>query len=151
MINLSLTTNIAVRYEPRVMSRPPNGPWVIVFDKFASEFEADRLIELGGKTKGFRRSTDTGTANERGEITKIVSQSRTSENAWCQSGCENDPVVMGLSDRIEEITKVPQDNYEQFQILRYSEGQYYRTHHDMGRVRDVAGGHRILTFFLYVT
>ena len=32
--------------------------------------------------------------------------------------------------RIESIIGVASSNYEDFQILRYEEGQFYRAHHD---------------------
>ena len=55
-------------------------------------------------------------------------------------------------DRIERLLGVPQANYEQFQILRYEEGQYYRTHHDMGAEDNRrACGPRVYTMFLYLS
>lgn len=139
------------QYGTRAVSRPPEGPWVIVFDHFMDQSEADDMVDQGVKL-GFKRSTDTGDFNERGEVTKKVSQSRTSSNAWCTHECEEHPTVQRLTKRIEEITHVPPPNYEQFQLLQYMPGQFYRTHHDMGAVRrDIAGGHRILTFFVYLS
>jgi hypothetical protein len=32
---------------------------------------------------------------------------------------------------MQELTHVPENNFESFQVLRYAVGQYYRTHHDM--------------------
>lgn len=49
------------------------------------------------------------------------------------------------------MTGIPQNNYESFQILKYDEGQFYRTHHDSsGGKKTTSAGHRILTFFLYL-
>lgn len=43
-------------------------------------------------------------------------------------------------------------NYENFQVLRYQTGQFYRTHHDMSPGdNQLACGPRILTFFLYLS
>jgi prolyl 4-hydroxylase len=139
------------QFGAHAVSRPPQGPWVIVFDNFMTGDEADEMVERGVQL-GFKRSTDTGEFNERGEVTKKVSQSRTSSNAWCTHACEDHPTVQRLTKRIEDITKVPPANYEQFQLLQYMPGQFYRTHHDMGTVRrDIAGGHRIMTFFVYLS
>ena len=67
-----------------------------------------------------------------GEVKKIVSTSRTSQNAWCTRECENLPLVRSVTQRIQAVTGVPHANYEQFQVLRYEEGQYYKPHHDAG-------------------
>jgi prolyl 4-hydroxylase len=60
--------------------------------------------------------------------------------------------VMRLTQRIENVTAIPQGNYENFQVLRYNVGQFYRTHHDMSSSdNQLACGPRILTFFLYLS
>jgi len=140
------------QFRPRVMSRPPEGPWVVVLDEFFSEEEAD-VLKSWGHRLGFERSTDSGTKNERGEITKVVSTRRTSSNTWCTWECEEDSVVMDITARIEDMIGVPQDNYESFQLLQYEPGQFYKEHHDMGLSdpeTDPAGP-RILTFFFYIS
>ena len=53
--------------------------------------------------------------------------------------------------RIEQVSGVPQDNYESLQLLQYEVGQYYKTHHDMSAAREYPDGPRILTFFLYLS
>lgn len=55
-----------------------------------------------------------------------------------------------LQRRYKQVTGIPSNNYESFQILQYEEGQFYRTHHDSSGKKDGAIGHRILTFFLYL-
>jgi len=140
------------QYDPVIVSSPPEGPWVIYFDNFLSDIEADTLIEWGNKI-GFERSTDTGPLNSRGEAQKIVSKTRTSENAWCSNECVEDPIVQGVTKRIEEIIKTPSSYYEDYQLLRYTEGQYYKVHHDMSENEEMefGGGPRTLTFFLYLS
>jgi prolyl 4-hydroxylase len=144
------------QYEPQVLSSPKaeyggiDGPWVMTFDNFFSAREAEALIR-GGKMAGFERSTDQGAMNALGEREKVVSKTRTSSNAWCIGGCENMPEVKAVSSRIEKITNVPKTNYESFQILEYTNDQFYRSHHDSSGVDKSVSGHRILTFFLYLT
>mmetsp|Transcript_19459 Transcript_19459/g.42303 ORF Transcript_19459/g.42303 Transcript_19459/m.42303 type:complete len:210 (+) Transcript_19459:864-1493(+) len=46
---------------------------------------------------------------------------------------------------------IPRVNYESFQLLHYDKKQFYRSHHDSSRTDDTPAGHRILTFFLYLT
>ncbi|EGB09364.1 hypothetical protein AURANDRAFT_15704, partial [Aureococcus anophagefferens] len=78
------------------------------------------------------------------------STSRTSENAWCTGACESNRATRAVMARIEEVTGVPKENYESFQVLRYTHGQQYRAHHDMSRGDNaLACGPRIYTFFMY--
>ena len=66
--------------------------------------------------------------------------------------CDNDPSVVAVKRKIQNVTGVSQENYEHLQILRYEKGQFYRTHHDMQPgENDMAAGPRVLTFFLYLS
>mmetsp|Transcript_5150 Transcript_5150/g.7846 ORF Transcript_5150/g.7846 Transcript_5150/m.7846 type:complete len:286 (+) Transcript_5150:279-1136(+) len=146
-----LFEELVEKYNPSVESRPPEGPWVLVFEDFVKDEEIKRLLYWGNKL-GFERSTDVGVENEFGESTKIVSQSRTSANAWCMGGCEEDPIISKVTERTVEYTKIDSENYESFQLLQYNKEQYYRGHHDMSpSARYEAAGPRILTFFLYLS
>lgn len=144
--------------QPQVLSSPnaefggADGPWVMIFDNFLSSKEADALVR-GGRMVGFDRSTDQGQiSSASGERERIVSKSRTSSNAWCVGACEKLPEVDSVTERIEMVTKVPRTHYESFQILEYEPDQFYRMHHDSsGRKDDTPSGHRILTFFLYLS
>ena len=92
------------------------------------------------------------TRNNSTQAQKLVSTGRTSENAWCVNECYEHEAVVKLTSRIENITGVPEANYENFQVLRYMPGQFYRTHHDMSAGDNaLACGPRILTFFLYLS
>ena len=126
-----------------------NGPWVVVFNSFLTEYEADALVE-GGRREGFQRSTDQGKVNAAGEQEKVVSRSRTSSNAWCLSKCQRTPGVSDVTAKIERVTGIPEGNYESFQILEYQPGQFYKTHHDSTKRVVNPAGQRILTFFLYL-
>lgn len=105
-------------------------PWVVVFENFVSDDEITAILE--SVEGNWERSTDTGKTNEFGETGRTLSTSRTSNNAWCRRKCEENELVQNVMHRIEEVTRVPKENYESFQILRYEIGQFYRVHHDMG-------------------
>jgi hypothetical protein len=60
----------------------------------------------------------------------VESRGRTSNNAWCTGGCEQDATVKGLYKKIEDAIDVPYANFESFQVLKYAVGQYYNVHHD---------------------
>ena len=124
------------------------GPWVVTIDDFVSPQQADAIV--GTVNRSFSRSTDQGAVDAYGEQQKVVSTSRTSENAWCTNACEQSAAAKAVTRNIEIVTGVPQDNFESFQVLRYLPGQYYRSHHDMsGNDNALACGPRIYTFFLY--
>mmetsp|Transcript_9253 Transcript_9253/g.22739 ORF Transcript_9253/g.22739 Transcript_9253/m.22739 type:complete len:456 (-) Transcript_9253:227-1594(-) len=135
-------------FSPTALSSPP-GPWVVRFDDFIKPDEVDRLIALNKKS--FERSTDQGAVNEFGEMQKVISKSRTSSNSWCDHRCEADKLVSRVYQRIVNVTGVPRDNYESFQVLKYTKGQFYRTHHDDSGGDTSPAGPRILTFFLYLS
>ena len=145
------------QYEPNVISSPGkthgadhDGPWILTFDSFIDDEEIEALLK-GGEYGGFERSTDQGkVVASSGEKEKVVSTSRTSSNAWCRPECERLPGVRRVSKRIEEITGIPQGNYESFQILKYEVGEFYRRHHDSSGKNKNISGHRILTVFLYL-
>jgi hypothetical protein len=47
------------RYQPNVLSKPPEGPWIVPMENVATEEECETMIELG-KQRGFERSQDVG-------------------------------------------------------------------------------------------
>jgi len=145
--------NVTVHSRPKQLEDDESfvdGPWLITLDDFVSEEEAKRLIELGGLEE-FKRSTDVGVLKADGSYTELTHSTRTSSNAWCLDKCMADPVAKDVVSRIEHVTQIPQVNSESLQLLRYEEGEYYRTHHDLiEHQKDRAPGVRILTFYIYL-
>ena len=128
-------------------------PWVVTFDNFITPEECEELIELGYEF-GYKRSEDVGKIKFDGSHDSVKSERRTSENAWCSgfSGCRQRELPKRIHDRIAKVTGIPPENSEDFQILRYEKGQFYRTHHDfIPHQVDRQCGPRILTFFLYLS
>merc|ERR1712000_517239 len=105
-----------------------DGPWMLLYDNFFDPEEADAILQ--SVEGGYVRSTDQGEYNEYGEQAKIVSQGRTSSNAWCGRACESNPKVRNVYERLANVTHIPFGNYENFQVLEYLEHQYYNVHHD---------------------
>jgi prolyl 4-hydroxylase len=138
-------------YEPVVVSQPPEGPWMIVFENVISDEEAERLIELGG-LQGYERSADVGPEKLDGTFEQNVNSGRTSTNAWCLGECNEDPVAQKVMKRIENITGIPEVNSENLQLLRYENYQFYQTHNDYIPYQvDRPTGVRILTFYIYLS
>ena len=127
-------------------------PWVVTFENFLTDEECDRLITLGYQ-EGYERSKDVGGKKEDGSFDGVESINRTSENAWCsKESCLSDPLTKTISKRIAEVTGIPEQNSEYFQILRYEEDQFYNLHHDyIPHQVNRNSGPRVLTFFLYLS
>ncbi len=143
----SIEKTYSSRYKINVLSRDP---WVVTFDNFLSDREIEALIR--SVDGNWERSTDTGSVNAFGETGRILSEGRTSNNAWCREACNRDPDVQNIVRKISEVTWVPSANFEAFQVLRYELGQKYNTHHDASESQArLACGIRILTFFLYLS
>ena len=130
---------------PRIRSSPHGvgggapGPWVMTFDNFISEEEANAFID----------STDHHFA--RSLAGDMISPVRTSQQAWCQQDpCVNHPLVNRVHQRVVNVTGVPAPNAEFFQVLRYEPGQFYKTHHDQNADPDSLMGVRLFTFFIYL-
>jgi len=127
------------------------GPWMLVFDNFTTPEEAAKLIEVGGVI-GYERSEDVGDELDNGETTGIVSEGRTSENAWCDvETCESEPLVQDVLARIENLTAISRNYSESLQLLRYETGQLYEEHHDYIEIdAQRIQGARVLTLYMYL-
>lgn len=90
----------------------------------------NRSIADRGKS-GYKRSEDVGAKQFDGSYEGKQSTGRTSENAWCSNreGCRDEEVPARLHNRIASVLGIPADNSEDFQMLRYEVGQFYKTHH----------------------
>lgn len=133
-----------------VTTMPPL-PWVVTIDNFLNDSECDRLIELG-EVMGYRRSK--GYSKERnldGSAIFKLSDGRTSHSTFCSEGCDDDPLVEGVIERMIKLTGIPYQNYESLQLVRYEDGQFYKQHHDLndGMWKEPEGP-RILTIFMYL-
>jgi len=136
--------------DEEVLEGDDDGPWVITLDNFLSDDECDRLIQLG-HDKGYERSADTGAKKFDGTHEKFINNGRTSTNTFCIGDCEKDPVTQRVTRRIGHLTGVPPINYEYLQLLRYTPGQFYNTHHDYAHYHNERPfGPRIITIFLYL-
>jgi len=106
-------------------------PWVVTFDDFMTDEECEAMIQLGHKYE-YKRSEDVGAEKADGTFGSVQSSRRTSENAWCSShgGCRDEEIPQRIHKRIADVLQIPAENSEDFQILRYEQNQFYKTHHD---------------------
>ena len=71
-----IISDYSEKYDVKILSR---SPWVVTFENFLSDEEVSALLET---VDGWERSTDTGQSNEFGETGRVLSEGRTSSNAW---------------------------------------------------------------------
>jgi hypothetical protein len=151
-------------YGARVLRREP---WIVSFDNFLTPAEVGVLVRRAGHR--FERSL-AGDG---------VTPVRTSSTSWCNvPECLGDPVVQVRADgpmpcvcgrtrlasppaarpreqavrqRISNLTRVPWENAEHLQVLKYEAGEFYKEHHDQNSPRYSAWGPRLYTFFIYLS
>jgi len=125
------------QFKPTVLHRDP---WVLHFDSFLTSEEADHLVSTASAR--FERSL----AGE--GVTPV----RTSATSWCNvDSCLRDLRFQEIRQRIANLTRVPWENAEHLQVLRYEPGQFYKEHHDQNAPKNSAWGPRLYTFFMYLS
>jgi prolyl 4-hydroxylase len=151
------------QYNPTVLARPfyedgdsedtvdyKIGPWIITLDGVATDEEMERLMYWGHEF-GYQRSTDGGGNDMDGSWEAVETEDRTSSETFCYGSCQDDPIIKGLMEQIENITGIPQDHSDYLQLLYYTEGQFYRTHQDYHPHQVFSStGARIVTFYTYL-
>ena len=123
-----IVADYAYKEKLKILSQPPSGPWIITLDEFLTPEECHKLIGLGGH-RGYERSKDVGKEKFDGTYDSVESKSRTSSNAWCVDECYEDETTQNILSRIQNLTGVPEENYEYLQLLQYEETQFYGSHH----------------------
>jgi hypothetical protein len=129
---------------PRVLHREP---WLLEFDSFLTEEEADHLLAVAGHH--FEESRFLG--DDKVAAQGLV-RNRTSTTSWCNvPSCVDDAGFVTVRQRISDLMGVPWEHSEHLQLLRYEEGQFYREHHDQISPPGSAWGARLYTFFMYLS
>jgi len=124
-------------YGPTVLHRDP---WVVHFENFLTGEEVDHVLATAGAR--FERSL-AGDG---------VTPVRTSTTSWCNvDSCLKDLRFQEIRERIVNLTRVPWENAEHLQVLKYEPGQFYKEHHDQNSPKNSAWGPRLYTFFMYLS
>lgn len=144
-----ITTDPAIieQFQPTIYSRDP---WIVTLENIATEEECKVMIEAGQK-RGYEKSKDVGSRNFDGTYGSTESKDRTSSNTWCVDECFQNEHHQHVLHVVENITQIPINNSEYWQLLQYTEGQFYRRHHDyVPHHNERHPGPRILTVFVYL-
>jgi len=128
------------RFETKALSRDP---YILQFENLLNASEAADIIGRCDNDGRFERSM----AGDQ------LSPVRTSTQCWCDDshGCIDHPTVERVTRRMMNVTQLPVENAEYFQILRYEKGQFYRQHHDQQTAHWTPQGVRVYTFFVYLS
>lgn len=122
-------------------------PHAEVFRGFLSPEECDHIMALAEEDLRPSTVVDASTGGS------TPSEIRTSSGMFLTRG-END-IVSGIEARIATWTKIPESHGEGFQVLRYNDGQEYRSHfdyfHDKFNTKREKGGQRVATVLMYLT
>jgi len=126
------------QFEPVALS---TSPYVLQFDNIVNAEEAAAFIRLAGSKL------------ERSLAGDQISPVRTSTQFWCDDsdGCTSDPTMLKVTARMMNISNLPVDHAEYFQILRYEPGQFYKQHHDQQTAHWTPQGVRVYTFLVYLS
>jgi len=116
---------------------------VLQFENMVSAKEAQDIINRCAENNRFERSM----AGDQ------LSPVRTSTQCWCDDthGCTEHPTIRTVTERLMNITGMPVDNAEYFQILKYEKDQFYKVHHDQQTAHWTPQGVRVFTFFVYLS
>merc|ERR1712228_870204 len=124
-------------------------PPIIEFYNFVPDIVISDLLHNGRFE--FERSEDAGDLDENFVYKSIISESRTSSNAWCSADCQQMDAAQNILSSIEEVTGINRLWFEQLQVLRYEVGEHYLEHHDFIDLQyDMPCGPRLLTLFVYL-
>jgi prolyl 4-hydroxylase len=113
------------------------------FENFITAGLAKQLIDEGEKF--FTPATVLGPLNNRYRVADAMFIDKTN------------PLVTGLLDDISRITNLPVEHQEAPQVVRYTKGGEYKTHHDFFHLNQAyseevlsRGGQRVKTALIYL-
>lgn len=126
-----------------LMSDPYDEPYII--NNIITKEEAKYIID--NASIEFNDSTIAGQV--------LNTNIRKSKTAWLYK--ESDPLILNIVTRIANIVKLPIENTEALQVVRYEPNGYYKEHHDSCCDNSnicydfiKRGGHRIKTVLIYL-
>ena len=138
---------------PKIQENFSNNVQIVDYDiqeipNFFSDEECDALIE-----RAQNNLEDSKVYN--GENTDIVAKvNRDSKQAWLY---DSDPFVKELSDRIKDFTNTHKHHYEEFQVVKYGVGGFFKPHYDACdgdenycKKMDLDNGPRYITVLIYL-
>lgn len=126
-------------------------PYIITIDNFLTKIEMTKLLEQSERWGNSLASTTL--ISVEGKQVDVKYAKRNSNTGWCMEKCCNNTFVKRIFKKIEDLTNISRDNYENMQLVKYLEGQEYGPHNDYDGSKNVLSptGPRILTLLVYMS
>lgn len=123
----------------------PMRPHLAVLDDFLSPAHCQHLIDLG--RPHLRESRVVG---GRGGSDAVDSRYRSSLSAYLTKGLT--PMLREIEDAVCRLLSVHRRQLESLQVVRYTQGQQFKQHHDYFHYKDTdkRGGQRVHTLLAYL-
>ncbi|KAK2408763.1 putative prolyl 4-hydroxylase [Trifolium repens] len=120
-------------------------PRAILYHNFLTKEECEHLINISKPTMQKSSVIDNKTGKS------VDSSVRTSSGTFLRRG--HDQIVTNIEKRISDVTFIPVENGEAFNVLHYEVGQMYVPHPDyfMDKFNTIHGGQRIATMLMYLS
>ncbi|XP_051959937.1 prolyl 4-hydroxylase subunit alpha-2 isoform X1 [Xyrauchen texanus] len=140
---------------PRLLLKPMkeedewDSPHIVRYLEALSDKEIEKIKELSKPKLARATVRDPKT----GVLT--VAHYRVSKSAWLEG--EDDPVIVRVNQRIEDITGLTVDTAELLQVANYGVGGQYEPHYDFSRkdepdaFKSLGTGNRVATFLNYMS
>ncbi|GMH40574.1 hypothetical protein BSKO_08478 [Bryopsis sp. KO-2023] len=101
-------------------------PRVLVFPNFINDERADYIVSIAKK-----KMHPSGVALRRGETAESVGNVRTSSGTFLTGYDDPQGVLTWLENKIAQVTMIPAEHGEAFNVLRYDLNQRYDAHYDV--------------------
>lgn len=121
------------KYNIKIIKK--NNYWLYVIDNFLSDYECNNIINKANNTK-----FDTSSIYEDGN--KLALDNRKSLSTWIDEDI--------VSSRISDLLKMPKENQESLQIVKYNKGGYFLPHYDCSDDSESIVHDRIITVLIYL-
>ena len=82
-----------------------NNPEINLFDDFLNDNEVEQLLQYT-KISGLKRSTGQGNVDANGVQEQLLTDTRTSENAWCRNKCESLSSMKRIKEDIRKMLNI---------------------------------------------
>jgi prolyl 4-hydroxylase len=147
-INIDNIFNNIMKYKKYTPKKISDKPWIVTLDTFLSPKECKQLINLSNSW------SDSVTVKN--NKNKTDNKYRNSFSFNCHKKCLDEKIVKIIDNRINEVTTINKQNYEELTMTKYNKGGFYKRHHDYilkedNEINFKKQGPRILTVLLYLT
>lgn len=134
-------------HKSRLINEDPKMEYI---EDFLTKREIDHII--GITNDRFNRSTtDISKIDSNSKNDTLINSDRTSFTAFLEKS--ETKIISNIEKKAAKLAGVKVENLESLQVLKYSNGQYYKPHYDYFNSESIylkQGGQRIKSIFVYL-